>query len=50
MPIDGQFFSEDDIINNSDRKQEPRVLQRKDSDTMLKKLMENIRNNQALKN
>lgn len=50
MPLDGQLFSEDDIQVHSATKEVKGALQRKDSDTMLNKLMENIRKNPALKN
>lgn len=51
-PVNNQFFSEDDQDIHSDSNEaKTRVrLQRNDSDMMLKKLMENIRSNNGLKN
>lgn len=51
-PVNNQFFSEDDQDIHSDiNEAKTRIrLQRNDSDMMLKKLMENIRSNNGLKN
>lgn len=51
-PVNNQFFSEDDQDIHSDSNEaKTRIrLQRNDSDMMLKKLMENIRSNNGLKN
>ena len=51
-PVNNQFFSEDDQDIHSDNNEaKTRIrLQRNDSDMMLKKLMENIRSNNGLKN
>lgn len=51
-PVNNQFFSEDDQDIQSDSNEaKTRIrLQRNDSDMMLKKLMENIRSNNGLKN
>ena len=51
-PVNNQFFSEDDqeIQSDSNEVKTRLRLQRNDSDMMLKKLMENIRSNNGLKN
>ena len=52
MPTEGQIFSYDEVkVQSAAKEVKPKNnLQRKDSDTMLNKLMENILKNPALKN